>query len=521
MLKFLLCFLIVINLYAIDYSKQQVQDMMYVYGFYMGQNYSLEKISYKYPHLKNKIYIAQHQFDKNFQSSVKYIDEYFSSLIPTEWNAIKKQFENELIKKTSFSEIDEQKSLEFIDKVKLRAKGSIESPIIETLLTFHPYYKKYPSKEYSNGYKKRIYSRNNRKSKSIDFHIDIPQSWRVKDGNRPNTLWLGNYKNGFLDKDDISVSLGVIVKELPEKVNSITLEDANFFCNTFFKGSPIKECNKITLENLPAIYARNTMVIKRLKSTYTTETASYIVFFENKAIFLQGMVGTINDKTTKKQINDAFDKYSTLFEQIANSLVINNIYTNQKNTSKQFYTYKLFNNKFQVVFPDEPTLQKIPKELIDPKTILKSISHKYAKNLTKKQRDEVVFQTIKLIKKTIQYNYIDESNQISYIAQTMPSEPEHKNFIILGMKQQIDNFTQSSLKATGNNIIEFTSILDKDNKIYTAIHTSSFFYEGQKAYTSTKHIIYKDKVYRWSISYTNKNDKPIFDNYKYKVKVLK
>ena len=49
--------------------------------------------------------------------------------------------------------------------------------------------------------------------------------------------------------------------------------------------------------------------------------------------------------------------------------------------AQDFYTYKLFNNKFQVIFPGQPYIQDIPEELINPKTIENSIPYKYKKDL--------------------------------------------------------------------------------------------------------------------------------------------
>ena len=58
---------------------------------------------------------------------------------------------------------------------------------------------------------------------------------------------------------------------------------------------------------------------------------------------------------------------------------MNDLYTKKNDNRQEYYTYKLFNNKFQAVFPDEPSLQEIPKELLNPKEIDKSFPIKYTK----------------------------------------------------------------------------------------------------------------------------------------------
>ena len=52
------------------------------------------------------------------------------------------------------------------------------------------------------------------------------------------------------------------------------------------------------------------------------------------------------------------------------------------------------------------------------------------------------------------------------------------------------------------------------------MYTSSYILGEQKVYSSTKQIYYKDKVYKWSISYVDKSDKNIFDEYQHNVKII-
>lgn len=96
--------------------------------------------------------------------------------------------------------------------------------------------------------------------------------------------------------------------------------------------------SKNNSENLPAIYARNTTTIERLKSKTTLEVGNYFVFYGDKMILLQGMVATISNQLSQKELNTKFDKYIPLFDLIANSLVINNVYANKQDTTKKLYS---------------------------------------------------------------------------------------------------------------------------------------------------------------------------------------
>ena len=101
-----------------------------------------------------------------------------------------------------------------------------------------------------------------------------------------------------------------------------------------------------------------------------------------------------------------------------------------------------------------------------------------------------------------------------------PSFLEHKNYIWSGIKKQIDEIIKDSLKNDNRTLINFSSTLDKEKDTYVAIYTSSYFLDSQKVYSSTKHIYYKDKVYKWTVSYVNESNKFIFDEYQHNIKIL-
>ena len=95
---------------------------------------------------------------------------------------------------------------------------------------------------------------------------------------------------------------------------------------------------------------------------------------------IQGQVGTLNNKVSEKTLLARFEKYKPIFNYVANSLVVNDLYTKKNDNRQEYYTYKLFDNKFQAKFPDEPSLQEIPKELLNPKEIEKSFQLNIQKN---------------------------------------------------------------------------------------------------------------------------------------------
>lgn len=513
----LFIFLFFISLNAVELTKPLMMDMSRTYGYVTTQNLVLERLKKKYPNKKHEYYKAQVEFDLKFKPS---IDNFKKAFGEEGWKKFEGILGNKLIDEANKINLNSSYKNGFANEVLLRVKGNIESPVLETLLMFHPKYQKNPSLEFTDGFKKRLSSKDKPKAKGVDFHIDIPKSWKVKDGKRPNVIWLSNGNNGYLDKGNSSVSFSAIVRKLPENINSISNDEAQEFCNEAFKDSYIKECIKTTLENLPTVYARNTMEIKRLRLSSTMEIANYFVFYNDKLILLQGMVNTINNQLTRKQLNKKFEKYLPLFDQIANSLVIKDLYTEKNDNEANYYIYKLFNNKFQAIFPDTPSVQKIPQELLNPSSIKKSLPYKYRKELSPKQLNKIIADIIEKMKNSQPLIYTDEQNQMSFTSQELPSGLEHKNYLWSGAKNMLDNLNKETLKSDST-LIDFTSSLDKYNDTYIAIYTSTYTTEGQKIYSTTKHIYYKDKIYKWTMSYLDKSKKNIFDEYQHNVKLIK
>ena len=519
--KIALLFIISINANSIELSKNLIMDMSRTYGYNMGQTYVLDAIEKKYPSLKTQVFQVKHEFDLKYSKSIKEIELNLSkNMSEKQWNDYKSNFEKEMQKQFNYDNITQDEALNFMEEVKSRTKGNIESPVIETLLTFNEAYQKNPISELNDGFFQRYNSKDNPKAKGVDFTVKVPKSWKSQEANRPNIVRKFTSNNGYIIEDTFMESIMLLVYDLPIEVNSLTQQDVNDVCNDLPENAVLRECKKTNLENLPVIIQRTKLNVTRLENSMSMEVIQYNVYFKNKLIMIQGQVGTLNNKVSEKTLLARFEKYKPIFNYVANSLVVNDLYTKKNDNRQEYYTYKLFDNKFQAIFPDEPSLQEIPKELLNPKEIEKSFPIKYTKELTQKQIDKLVQDVIVNLKNNQSYIYTDRDKQISYSVQTQPSLLEHKNYIWSGIKKQIDEIIKDSLKNDNRTLINFSSTLDKENDTYVAIYNLNYIFDGQKVYSSTKHIYYKDKVYKWTVSYVNESNKFIFDEYQHNIKIL-
>lgn len=319
-------FLLTVSSYAITPNKDLMLDMSRTYGYYLGQNYALDNIEKKYPSLKNEIFLVKNEFDLKYLKSIKEIEQfYIKNMSKKQWNDFKSTISNG-IKKQLNTNISYEEALESIKTGKARIKGEIESPVIETLLMFNPAYQKNPILELSDNFYQKFNTKNHSKAKGVDFSVRVPKSWKSSEGNRPNIIRKFGSNNGYILDDFFSEYIMFLVFDLPMEVNSLTQQDVNEFCTEIPENTILRECKKTNLENLPVITQRFKMNMSRLDANMTIELIQYNIFFKNKIIMIQGHVGTMNEKVSEKVLLERFEKFKPVFNYVANSLVINDLY---------------------------------------------------------------------------------------------------------------------------------------------------------------------------------------------------
>lgn len=324
-LKILFLYLLSINVNAIELSKNLMMDMSRTYGYYLGQTYVLDSIEKKYPYLKNDVFSAKNEFDLKFSTSLKEIEQKISkNMTVKQWNEYKLSIKNKI--QEQVNNITQQDSLNFIQEVKSRATGNIESPVIETLLIFNPNYQKNPISELGDNFYQKYNSKNNPKAKGVDFSVRVPKSWKSTEGNRPNIVRKFISNNGYIVEDKFMENIIFGVYDLPIEVNSLTQQDLNDICNDIPANSILRDCKKTNLENLPVVTQRIKMDVSRLENNVNMEIIQYNIFYKNKLLMIQGQVGTINDKVSEKTLLERFEKFKPVFSYVANSLVINDLY---------------------------------------------------------------------------------------------------------------------------------------------------------------------------------------------------
>lgn len=312
--------LLSVNVKAIELNEKLLLDISRTNGYIIGQTYAIDAIKKKFPNLSNQVFIAKSEFDLSFSKSIKNIDTEMSKY--DGWESIKKNIAEDVAKKLDYSNLTHNESVVFIETIKQRARGKIETPILETLLMFHPVYEKNPEKEFYDGFKKKYISDDLKKSKGVKFALHVPMSWISKEANRPNIV------RKFISQNGHSSEMAMILVHDFPNGNALTASDIKSFINeksmqeNITPDAILKDYGFFTLETLPGYWQRYTLTEKRMKFKLTSEVLCYTMFYKDKMIQIHFQVNDFNNKDLEQK----FKKFEPLFNSIVNSFVLTDLY---------------------------------------------------------------------------------------------------------------------------------------------------------------------------------------------------
>ena len=321
---FLACVMLV-PLARADVARSSLpSDLGKTYGFYLGQKLSIKRIQYFFPALTAEAIVAQSEFDLVFKASAENIEKQLRAGLGPRWNEFSKQIVAKL--ETSLATMDQATAEAFIQEVCNRAKGRIESPVLETLLIYDPQFQAKPVAEFARGFTQTYRTKGHPKAKGVDFQIQYPRSWRAKEGQRPNVIQLISSENGrgleniVLMVRDLGLPPGYVVtnEELDEVFSSQGLRDLIPAEGTFISGK------SVVIDRHKGGMVISDQTVQRVDVTVFSRMLQFVTIYNGKMLFLQGMVGSkANDPAA---LQARFEKFQPLFMQIANSLVIQDQY---------------------------------------------------------------------------------------------------------------------------------------------------------------------------------------------------
>jgi len=307
-----------LNAIELNYNQTSIKGLARAYGFILGQEFSLSRIKKEYPELAPNILLVKSQFNSafpNIKSKLK------SQLIAAMGKKLFSQTDNELKKKLQTNRgtqvITKEIAQAFLQQIKERAEGNIESPVLEYLLSVK--YLAFPANEFIEGHRQTFKTEGHKKAQDIKLVLQVPKSWKAKEGNRPHIVqkWVSANGTGLeMMLLDIRDAEGYTPsnKEIESFVSSGEVRDI------VPSGAKYINSGLFSLEMRKGYWVEMAMPQERAGFKLYQHSVMYQLFFRGKAIGFICQAG--RPTKDKAKADEAYNRIKALCQQVLNSIVL-------------------------------------------------------------------------------------------------------------------------------------------------------------------------------------------------------
>jgi hypothetical protein len=289
----------------------------------LGQEYSLVRIEKEYPDLAGRVILARHQFGAAFPNSQAKLEAQLKETFgDVKFRELAGSIQTKLRETLARQQLTHTMAVDFLDQVKGRSKGVIESPVLEYLLAVQ--YQNNPAREFADGFRQRYQTDGSGKSQGIKVNLQLPKSWLAKDGERPHIV------QKWISLNSATFEMIQLIIQDGEGYNPTAQEMQQFVASGEVRsavpdGATYVSSGNFSLEKQTGYWVVMTMPVERAGFTIYQESLMYQMYFHGKAIgILCSTGGPIGEP--RQKISDAFKQMKPLCQQVLNSLVLPQAY---------------------------------------------------------------------------------------------------------------------------------------------------------------------------------------------------
>ena len=161
--------------FAINFNPTSVKGIAQAYGFVLGQEYSLSRIANECPELSGGVELARAQFGSTFPDIKTKLETQLKNAMGEKlFQETATNLRTKLRENLGHQQITREIAANFLEQVKNRSKGEIESPVLEYLLAVK--YTANPVGEFADGHRQRYQTDGAGKSQGIKLNLQLPRS---------------------------------------------------------------------------------------------------------------------------------------------------------------------------------------------------------------------------------------------------------------------------------------------------------------------------------------------------------
>lgn len=323
-------------------TRDQIIHLGEVNGFLYGQKMSLERIKQNFPDLRNNVLEVELKWKLEFGKVEDEVQRQLKEILKDKYDESIKLIKEKLEQSDFFKNFTRIDAVNFIETVNQRAKGNIEEQFKAKVLMYNPDFIKYPSQEFSRGYRNKYLSTGNEiKSKGIKIKFEFPVTWLQKEGERPNILFKTISQNGD-GPTSLVINIRDFKKELDgqlskEELNQFFSQEGNrkfadmaldeksvkeMFTDSGIKNLKFSEYKRVEIDGNPAAKINISGIKTRLEFEIPLEMSNYLIICKNFIVDATFSSSGVSQEEAKSE----FNKNKLLFNLIMNTLIILNKY---------------------------------------------------------------------------------------------------------------------------------------------------------------------------------------------------
>ncbi|MEZ0538943.1 caspase family protein [Fibrella arboris] len=310
-------------------SEDEFFQLADTYSYYLSQSYSIKTLSDKFPILRFDLIIAEAKWKNSFLVSVNRIIENMKKIVPNEaWEQFNIELEEGIKKQIDGLDISFDETLSVIGDLNLRAQGIMPQPYCAAFINNIPEIADNPIMEYIKNFKQSIGSSNWKKSKGLNFIIEYPRSWTIRDGKRPNVLWLAkNYFKNIIStstvqliSDIYDIDIDSVESTQAEEVADAILEEENVISSFSAQSPENVNFKRVVIDGCFGAVADFDGTFNQLDTTIKYYCRVYLAVYSN-------YITTVNFQVNIASMKMDRLYYNKYFDLIMNSFVVKNRYS--------------------------------------------------------------------------------------------------------------------------------------------------------------------------------------------------
>lgn len=307
---------------ALNFNTTAVKGLSEAYGFVVGQEHTLERIPKHYPDLTHLATLARARFASTFPEVKAQLEaELRGALGPANFEQLAKKTVETVRTTLNRQPLTPEAAAEFLDQVQARARGEIESPVLEYLLAVK--YANNPAREYSDGFRQHFNTDGTEKARGIKLSLRLPRSWVARDGERPHIVKKWTTEGGT-GRESLMLDIRDGEGYDPDRREIDRFLRSGDVTQAVPQGGVHIASGLFTVEGRPGYWIDMKLTQERAGVDVYQRMLMYQVFFRGRAIGIMCQTG--GPPVNAAKVDESLSRFRPLCQQVVNSMVLHQAY---------------------------------------------------------------------------------------------------------------------------------------------------------------------------------------------------